>query len=108
MIPLRIYIGGPMTGKPDLNFPAFHAMAAKLRALGHTVINPAEINTDHAMPWHQCMRADIAQLVTCDAIQLLPGWQASKGATLEHHIAVRLGMTIYAPVFDGVVDWSAA
>ena len=29
----RIYISGPMTGRIDLNFPAFHAEAARLRAL---------------------------------------------------------------------------
>lgn len=106
-----IYIAGPMTGLPGLNFPAFHAAAALLRKAGHTVINPAEINPDVTMAWHECMRADIAQLVTCDVIYLLPGWQASKGATLEHHIAERLGMLVAMarPVgCEAVTDWSAA
>lgn len=94
---MRLYIAGPMTGLPDLNFPAFHAEAKRLRALGHDVINPAEINTDPNADWHDCMRADIAALVTCDAIQLLPGWRRSRGATLEHDIAVRLGMNVFDP-----------
>jgi len=83
-----------MTGLADLNFPAFHAEAARLRSHGHEVMNPAEINPDHTMPWKECMRRDIAALVTCDAIALLPGWEASKGATLEHHIAQALGLEI--------------
>ena len=29
----RIYIAGPMSGLPDLNYPAFNAMAERLRAL---------------------------------------------------------------------------
>lgn len=92
------YVAGPMTGLPDLNFPAFHARAAELRALGHEVINPAEINPDKSMSWRECMRTDIAALVFCDAIDLLPGWQASDGATLEHHIADRLGLAVnFAP-----------
>jgi len=37
----RIYLSGPMTGLPELNFPAFAAMTASLRAGGHTVTNPA-------------------------------------------------------------------
>ena len=94
---MRIYIAGPMSGLPALNFPAFHAEAAKLRALGHEVINPAEVNPDTTMPWAQCMRKDIAELVTCDAIRLLPGWEKSKGATLEHHIADRLELLVILP-----------
>lgn len=95
----KTYIAGPMTGLPELNFPAFHAAAAELRALGHTVVNPAEINPDHHMSWEACMRSDIAQLVTCDAIMLLPSWEDSRGAKLEHHIAERLGLSIeFAPV----------
>lgn len=94
----KTYVAGPMTGLPDLNFPAFHARAAELRALGHEVINPAEINPDKSMSWRECMRTDIAALVFCDAIDLLPGWQASDGATLEHHIADRLGLKVnFAP-----------
>mgnify|MGYP002142675673 FL=1 len=90
---MRIYIAGPMTGLPDLNFPAFHTEAKKWRDLGHEVVNPAEINPDHTMPWALCMRRDIAALVTCDTIVLLPNWRLSRGATLEQHIAERLSMS---------------
>lgn len=92
----RLYLAGPMSGLPSLNFPAFHAAAAALRAKGHEVVNPAEINVDPSTGWEACMRADIAQLVTCDGIALLPGWERSRGATLEHHIATALGMK---PIF---------
>ena len=37
-----VYLSGPMTGLPDLNFPAFHAAADKLRSQGVQVVNPAE------------------------------------------------------------------
>ena len=90
----RIYIAGPMTGYAELNFPAFHAEAKALRVAGLEVINPAEINVDPNMGWAACMRADIAQLVTCDRIHLLPGWSNSKGASLEHHIASALGLLV--------------
>ena len=100
MTRLKIYIAGPMTGLADLNFPAFHAEAARLRALGHEVINPAEINPDKHMTWRECMRTDIAAPVFCDAVQLLPGWENSKGATLEHHIAERLGLHILMPLTE--------
>jgi hypothetical protein len=38
----RLYLSGPMSNLPDLNFPAFHSMAARLRAAGHQVVNPAQ------------------------------------------------------------------
>jgi hypothetical protein len=88
----RLYIAGPMTGIKDLNFPAFHAEAARLRALGYDVENPAEINCDHSTSWAQCMRKDIARLVECDAVALLPGHVESRGASLERYIAQQLGM----------------
>lgn len=94
----RVYLAGPMSGIPEFNFPAFHAMASALRGAGFDVVNPAEINgpaaVDAGMTWADCMRADIAQLVTCDGIALLPGWENSRGATLEHHIAKALGMHV--------------
>lgn len=106
---MKLYIAGPMTGIPEQNFPAFHARAAQLRAEGHEVINPAEINggeeendlvarmtvAELAEHWRKCMRKDITELVTCDGIAMLDGWTRSKGATLEHHIARALGLTVF-------------
>lgn len=93
---LRCYIAGPMTGLPDLNFPAFHSAAAKLRAAGIDAVNPAEICPDQSKTWSECMRADIRELVTCDAIVLLDGWWKSRGASIEFMLANVIGMRIAA------------
>ncbi|WP_431274255.1 DUF4406 domain-containing protein [Variovorax ureilyticus] len=90
----RVYIAGPMSGYAELNFPAFHFEAAALRTAGLDVVNPAEINVDPTTGWSACMRADIAELVKCDRIHLLPGWSKSRGATLEHHIGRALGLLV--------------
>ena len=89
----RIYLSGPMTGLPDLNFAAFHAMTTSLRASGNTVTNPAEINPEGGT-WNDCMRRDIVALMECNTVATLPGWEHSKGARLEVLIAERLGMTV--------------
>lgn len=88
---MKIYISGPMTGLPDLNFPAFHAEAARIRSMGHEVVNPAELNPDGGT-WQECMRKDIAALCECDGIFMLPGWDNSRGALLEFEIASKLGI----------------
>lgn len=89
----RIYLSGPMNGLPGLNFAALHAMTTNLRAGGHTVTNPAELNPESGN-WNDCMRRDIAALMDCDTVATLPGWEHSKGARLEVLIAERLGMTV--------------
>lgn len=94
----RIYLAGPMTGLPDLNFPAFHAEAARLRGLGYDVVNPAELNPNHGASWEDCMRVDIPALLTCGTIALLPGWVDSRGASLEAYIAEKLGMGFFTSV----------
>lgn len=88
-----IYLSGPMTGYPDFNYPAFNEEAARLRKLGYDVINPAELNSSD-VTWHQCLRKDIAELVQCDGIVLMDGWEKSNGAHLEMHVAHRVGMEI--------------
>lgn len=95
---MRVYVAGPMSGLPLHNYPAFNATTDRLRAAGIDAVNPAENGLPDTAEWDEHMRADIAQLVTCDAIVLLPGWEWSKGATLEHHIANALGLRIFQTV----------
>ena len=90
----RIYLSCAMSGVPELNFPLFHSEAARLRALGYDVVNPAEINPDASKSWAECMRDDIKALCDCDAICMLKGWQKSKGAHLELHIAHRMELEV--------------
>jgi hypothetical protein len=40
------------------------------------------------------MRADIKLLVDCDGIALLPGWEQSDGANVEHTLARGLGLRV--------------
>ncbi|ATF84580.1 DUF4406 domain-containing protein [Burkholderia gladioli] len=92
---MKLYLAGPMTGYAELNFPTFHAEAARLRGLGFAIVNPAEINADTTAEWLDCMRADIKQLVDCDGIALLAGWEQSRGASLEHAVARGLGLRVF-------------
>ncbi|MBN2129327.1 MAG: DUF4406 domain-containing protein [Sedimentisphaerales bacterium] len=91
--PLKVYLAGPMTGLPDFNMPAFDAAADRLRQRGWNVINPAEHfdgRTD--LPRDMYLRADLGELVRCNAIALLPGWQESQGARMEYFVARELGI----------------
>lgn len=90
----RVYIAGPMTGLPEFNFPAFNAEAARLRSQGLTAINPAEHGVVDGADWGDYLRHDLAGLVSCERVHLLPGWSKSKGATLEVLNAAILGCKV--------------
>lgn len=92
---MKLYLAGPMTGYADWNKPAFAAESARLRAMGFEVVNPAELNEGSDGDWLACMRVDIRELVNCDGIALLPGWEKSKGASIEEHIGRMLGFRIF-------------
>ena len=80
-----------MTAFPDLDVP--DNMAARSRAAGHQVINPAELDLTSS-ECAACLRLDIIHLISCDGLATLPGWQRSKGTRLEVRIALVLGMTV--------------
>lgn len=89
-----IYIAGPMTGLPDLNYPAFNQKAAELRAQGFDVRNPAELKLPPGTGWGECIQASQPLLWQCAAIYMLSGWQTSRGARIEHLYALGAGLDI--------------
>ncbi len=92
---MKIYIAGPMTGLPEFNYPVFHEAAAALRAAGHAVDNPAENAAPPCGSWLGYMRMSVAQLAQADCLVLLPGWASSRGARIEHQLAMALGFIAY-------------
>jgi hypothetical protein len=95
---MKLYLAGPMSDLPYFNYPAFKKAAEALRALGHEVINPAELDEPDqdsvSVPWADYIRRDLRYLLECEAVAVLPGWRDSKGASLEVYVAESLGMEI--------------
>ena len=91
----RIYIAGPMTGLPEFNYPAFNAEAARIRALGYHVENPAENKAPENGAWEDYMKLSLRQMLTCDTVVMLPGWGKSKGALIEYSLAKSLGLELW-------------
>lgn len=85
-----------MSGLPDMNYPAFNAAAAHLRAAGLHVENPAENPEPPCGTWQGYMRMSVKQIADCDTILLLKGWEESRGACIERRLAIDLGLKVYA------------
>ena len=101
-----IYVAGPMTGLPDFNYPAFRDAAARLRDLGFEVEDPSTNENPTPDDYHGWLRAGLAQLIRCDAVALLDGWEASGGARLEVNVAATLGLRV-KPLADWIVEVAA-
>lgn len=105
----RIYLAGPMTGLPDFNYPAFNAEAARLRALGFHVENPAENQAPPCGTWQGYMRIALRQMLGCEAVAFLPGWAESRGALLERYVAQQVGLATVptSSITAGLLAWQS-
>jgi hypothetical protein len=111
---MKIYLAGPMRGIKDFNFPAFHEAAAKLRAQGHEVFNPAQYDemlhglgfnkseagdlkdiSDKGFDLRKTLKADLCWITdNADAVAMLPNWEMSKGACAERAVALAIGAEV--------------
>lgn len=102
-----VYLSGPITGKPNENAEAFQAAEDALTLVGFRCVNPVtlgralkEKHVALGWPWRpptyaDYMRKDYAELVKCQAILMLRGWQQSNGAKRELQVACDIGIPIY-------------
>lgn len=114
----KLYLAGPMTGKPYFNFPSFDAHAEELRDLGFEVFSPADhdrellgkpvgwlpTEEDSEGPWQKWsipnapslrkMLGDDTSYICNEAthIAFLKGWENSKGARAEWALANALDL----------------
>lgn len=113
--PLHVYLAGRMRGMPDFNREAFEYWAHHLRAVGHEVFVPPEhsiklfgeyvrknadgdesrMGGDAMTIGRTVFHIDLTQIcLWSDAIALLPGWEASKGASAEAAVGMALGIIV--------------
>ena len=93
------YVAGPITGMPNLNRDAFAAEIASLREAGYGALNPHDIPPPppprclgEEETWNYYMRKCLSLIAEATHMRFLPGWQNSRGACLEHKIALALGI----------------
>ena len=95
---MKLYLAGPMSGIPNLNYPEFERAAKYLRGLGYEVFSPRELDLpgyeDNAI-LRKAFAIEFAFICTdAVAIAMLPGWEHSKGAFAEWALSKALGHKI--------------
>lgn len=103
---MRVYISGPMTGRPDNNIDEFNEAEDLLLKAGYWVLNPTSNGLSDSASYEDHMRADLRMLSVADALAFLPGWEKSRGARLEIEVAHVLNIPT-RPVSDYVMGTSA-
>lgn len=99
---MKIYLSGPMTGLPELNYPAFHDAATHLRGIDQVedVYNPAEWEEMNDVLSFDLQKAfeDYCEYIIweADMVVVLPGWENSPGATAETALARALNKPVFA------------
>lgn len=110
------YLGGPMTGIPQFNFPEFHRVGTVLRERGYNIVSPAELDDPEteaaamASPdgapgsgsangeaYEDFLGRDliICSLPTCVGMICLPGWHNSRGARGESWVIAYLNKQLF-------------
>lgn len=92
-----VYISGPISGDPNYK-EKFRKAEEALKDLHLIPSNPA--TNPNNLTYRQYIDAGLQQLSNCDMILMLPGWEHSKGARLEHAYAETVGMPILRSEID--------
>lgn len=99
----KVYLSGPMSGRPGFNYAQFNEAARRLRDAGLAVFNPAEheIVEIKPMEWENTrvseatrnafMVVDFQAVIECDWVVALPDWDTSRGALAELFVGFETG-----------------
>ncbi len=95
---MKIYISGPISNDP-YHREGFDRAEEYLKHLGYDTVNPLDIkdkvfdgpDKDYQL-WTYYMRESIKLLMECDQIYMLEKWKQSRGAGIEHQLALNLSM----------------
>lgn len=104
-----VYVAGKYTGDSyeeiDTNILKAQKFAVDIWNAGHMAFTP-HLNTRHFerlcpnIDQNKYLELDLIILKVCNAVFMVPGWENSRGANIEHEEAKKLGIPIYYNVED--------
>lgn len=115
---MRLYLSGAISGQPNGNREAFEQAAEALRAQGHAVLSPIELDdTDGVDPGADHDAEEYARLLARDmlliaerrieGVVLLDGWENSAGAKAEIAFARACGLGLFRFTNGGLAPFES-
>lgn len=88
---MKVYISGAITNNPNFK-EQFEVAEELLKNAGHEVINPAK---NQGYTYREYINIGLFELMHCEAIYMLKGYEESVGAKLELEYAKAVGLAIW-------------
>lgn len=109
---MKLYISGRITGMPEGEAQRiFNSGKLVLNNSGYQVLDPHDIGacpdesceglftSFYLHAWECYLKYDLVEMILCDGVAMLYGWEESKGATLEFNTAKALAIPVHT------IDW---
>ena len=91
----KVYISGAIEHlEIEGRKKAFKEAERILLSDGYEPINPFNNGVNVDADWREHMKVDIKNLLDCDYILMLEGWELSKGCKLEFDVATSCGIKV--------------
>jgi nucleoside 2-deoxyribosyltransferase len=89
---MKVYLSGPISNNPDAT-KLFEEAEQSVLVWADEVLNPMVLGEDEE--WALVMREAITLMLESDAVYMLRGWGASRGAILERFLAQELDIPVF-------------
>ena len=86
-----VYLSGPITNNKNYR-RQFSTAEEMIAGPDVAVLNPAAL--PQGLTQAQYMRISLAMLDSADVVLMLPGWERSAGARVEHDYALKVGKQV--------------
>ena len=91
---VKLFISGPISGRPYKEAVIHFNNAANMAyQVGFQPVNPVRLCCP-LWSWWRCMAVCMWHLLWCDAVLMLRGWEMSRGARIEHQVAMFMNKEI--------------
>ena len=90
-----VYLSGKYSGDTETNIAIARELAEQVWGAGYPCLCPHTNTANFKGNYDRFLDGYLKFLQKCDCLLMLPNWEMSKGACIEHDFAKNLGMNVF-------------